>query len=103
GERLLTRWDFRPWFEQQAIDVCQADTCHVGGISEMMKIAHYAEVYNILLAPHNPYGPVALAASAHACAAMSNFLILEHCRLTPWFIDVQRFGPTIRHGYVELD
>ena len=25
GERLLTRWDFRPWFERQAIDVCQAE------------------------------------------------------------------------------
>ena len=33
GERMVSRWDFRPWFEQQAIDVCQADICHVGGIS----------------------------------------------------------------------
>lgn len=103
GERVCTRWGFREWLEQGAVDVIQADISHCGGISELMKIAHCAEVYNVRLAPHNPYGPVALAASAHACAAMANFLILEHCRLRPWFDQVQRLGPTIRHGCVELD
>ena len=32
----------------------------------MMRIASFAEIYGILVAPHNPYGPVALAAAAHA-------------------------------------
>ena len=103
GERLFTRWAFREWFENQAIDVCQADICHTGGISELMKIAHYAEVYGIQIAPHNPYGPVALAAAAHAAAAMSNFVLLEHCRLRPWFEDVQKVAVPIVRGYVDLD
>ena len=103
GERLFTRWAFREWFENQAIDVCQADICHAGGISELMKIAHYAEVYGILIAPHNPYGPVALAAAAHAAAAMPNFTLLEHCRLRPWFEDVQKVAVPIVRGYVDLD
>jgi galactonate dehydratase len=103
GERLCTRWAFREWLEQGAVDVIQADICHCGGISELMKIAHCAEVYNVRVAPHNPYGPVALAAAAHACAAMANFLILEHCRLRPWFDEAQRFGPAVRRGCVELD
>jgi len=103
GERVCTRWGFREWLEQGAVDVIQADISHCGGISELLKIAHCAEVYNVRLAPHNPYGPVALAASAHACAAMANFLILEHCRLRPWFEQVEQFGPTIRQGCVELD
>jgi galactonate dehydratase len=103
GERLNTRWAFRELLEQGAIDVIQADISHTGGISELLKISHFAEVYNVRLAPHNPYGPVALAASVQACAAMSNFLILEHCRLHPWFQNVQKFGPTIRNGHVELD
>jgi galactonate dehydratase len=102
GERLITRWDFRPWFERQAIDVCQADTCHIGGISELMKIAHFAEVYGILMAPHNPYGPVALAASAHACAAMQNFLILEHCPIQPWFDKVQTRKVPVVRGRVDV-
>jgi galactonate dehydratase len=103
GERLSTRWGFREWLEVGAVDVIQADISHCGGISELLKIAHGAEVYNVRVAPHNPYGPVALAAAAHACAAMSNFLILEHCRLRPWFDQVQKSGPTIRKGCVELD
>jgi galactonate dehydratase len=103
GERVCTRWGFREWLEQGAVDVIQADISHCGGISELLKIAHCAEVYNVRMAPHNPYGPVALAAAAHACAAMPNFLILEHCRLRPWFEQVQKFGPTIKKGCVELD
>lgn len=103
GERLMTRWDFRPWFEQQALDVCQADICHTGGISELMKIAHFAEIYGITMAPHNPYGPVALAACAHTAAAMQNFLILEHCPIQPWFDRIQKPVLTIRNGHIAVD
>ena len=103
GERWMTRWDCRGWFERQAIDVCQVDISHTGGISELMKIAHFAETYGISMAPHNPYGPVALAASAHAAAAMSNFLILEHCRLRPWFDDVQIQRVPLNGGYINVN
>jgi galactonate dehydratase len=102
GERMLTRWDFRPWFERQATDVCQADPCHAGGISELMRIAHIAEVYEIQMAPHNPSGPVALAACCHVAAAMQNCLILEHCRSQPWFDKVQTLALPIQRGYVDL-
>ena len=30
GERWITRWDCREWFERQAVDVCQVDICHRG-------------------------------------------------------------------------
>ena len=103
GERWMTRWDCRPWFEQQAIDVCQVDVSHAGGISELMRIAAFAEVYGIEVAPHNPYGPVALAASAHAAAAIPNFLILEHYRLRPWFDDVQSLSVPVSGGYIDVD
>ena len=100
---MVSRWDFRPWFEQQAIDICQADICHAGGISELLRIAHYAEVYGILMAPHNPYGPVALAAAAHVAAAIQNFLILEHCPLQPWFDRLQRQPLPVTGGHIEVD
>jgi galactonate dehydratase len=103
GERLCTRWAFREWLEEGAVDVIQPDVSHCGGISELMRIASYAETYGVRVAPHNPYGPVAMAAAAHACAAMPNFLILEHCRLRPWFDRVQKMGPTLSAGCVELD
>ncbi len=103
GERFITRWDFRPWFEQQAIDVCQADPSHCGGISELVKIAHFAEVYGIQVAPHNPYGPVALAACAHVAAAIQNFLILEHCPIQPWFDQIQTLRVPIVNGSVDVN
>lgn len=103
GERLMTRWAFREWLEKQAVNVIQADLCHCGGIAELLRIATCAEVYDLRVAPHNPYGPVALAANAQACACMPNFLILEHCRHRPWFNEVQKFGPQINDGKVILD
>ena len=102
GERLMTRWQFREWLEQGAVDVIQADISHCGGIGELLRIAANAEVYNVQIAPHNPYGPVALAANVHAAACMPNFLILEHCRHRPWFDEVQACGPTVSNGAIQL-
>lgn len=100
GERNVTRWQFREWLETGAVDVVQADVCHCGGIGELLRIASYAELHGLRVAPHNPYGPVALAANVHAAACMPNFLVLEHCRHRPWFNEVQRFGPEVHNGHV---
>ena len=68
------------------------------------RLPRNAEVYGILMAPHNPYGPVALAAAAQVAAAIQNFLIPEHCPLQPWFDRLQREplpvtrGPSYRSG-----
>ena len=78
------------------------DISHTGGISELMKIAHFAEIYGITIAPHNPYGPVALAAAAHAGATMQNFNILEHCPIQPWFDEVQTQAVPIVDGHVDV-
>ena len=67
-----------------------------------MKVADYAEVYGIQVAPHNPYGPVALAAAAHCGAAMQNFLILEHCRYPQWE-KVQKVRVPIKRGRIHVD
>lgn len=102
GERLATRWAFREWMEQGAVDIVQPDICHCGGISELLRIAGYAEIHNVRIAPHNPYGPVALAANLHACAVLPNFLILEHCRHLPWAADAAPVRPEIVDGCVQL-
>ncbi len=102
GERLSTRWAFREYLERRAVDVVQPDICHAGGIGELRKIAAMAEVYGVKVAPHNPYGPVALAAAVHFAAATSNFLILEYCRRTPLFFQVQKQGIEIANGHAEL-
>jgi galactonate dehydratase len=77
GERLATRWEFRDLLEQRACAVIQPDVCHCGGISELRRIAAMAETYFVSVAPHNPLGPVATAASIQFAFATPNFLIQE--------------------------
>jgi len=77
GERLYSRWDYRPFFESGAIDIAQPDLAHAGGISECRRIAAMAETYDVAFAPHCPIGPIALAACLHLAAATPNFVIQE--------------------------
>lgn len=79
GERLFSRWEFRHVLESQLVDIVQPDLCHAGGITEVMKIAAFADVYRASVAPHNPGGPVSTAAAAHVAMAIPNFSILELC------------------------
>jgi len=78
GERLFTKWGFREVLEKQAVAVVQPDLCHAGGILECKKIAAMAEVYYGSVAPHNPLGPISLAACLQLDACTPNFLIQEH-------------------------
>ncbi|MHA3979149.1 galactonate dehydratase [Halovulum sp. GXIMD14794] len=77
GERLHSRYDFRRVFETRAASVINPDTAHVGGISEMVRIGHMAEAYDVALAPHCPLGPIALAASLQVDAICHNAFIQE--------------------------
>lgn len=77
GERLHSRYDFKRIFELRAAQVINPDTAHVGGISEMVRIGHWAEAYDVALAPHCPIGPIALAASLQVDAVCHNAFIQE--------------------------
>lgn len=77
GERLYSRWDFRPFFESGAVDIAQPDLAHAGGISECRRIAAMAETYDVAFAPHCPIGPIGLAACLHLAAATPNFVLQE--------------------------
>ena len=77
GERLHSRYDFKPVFEKRAASVINPDPAHVGGISEMVRIGHMAEAYDIALAPHCPLGPIALAACLQVDAVCYNAFIQE--------------------------
>lgn len=77
GERLHSRYDFKRVFELRAAGVINPDAAHVGGISEMVRIGHMAEAYDVALAPHCPLGPIALAASLQVDAICYNAFIQE--------------------------
>jgi len=107
GERLFSRWDFRPVLES-GIAVAQPDVSHAGGISELRRIAAAAETYGVAVAPHCPLGPICLAASLQIDFAIPNFLIQEqslgiHYNVGSDMLDyvVDRSVFTFRDGYLE--
>jgi galactonate dehydratase len=77
GERLYTRYGFRPVFEKHAAAIIQPDIGTTGGIMEAKKIAAMAEAYSMRVAPHVCAGPVASAVALHLDACIPNFLIQE--------------------------
>lgn len=77
GERRHSRWAFKEILEDGAVDIVQPDLCYAGGISELHRIASLAETYDVALAPHCPFGPIALAACLQVDAATHNAFIQE--------------------------
>jgi len=77
GERLYTRYGFRQYIETQALDILQPDIGLAGGITELKKIATYAETYDIHVQPHRYASPITTAASVQLDASITNFIIQE--------------------------
>ena len=77
GERLLSRFEYREILEKAGCRIVQPDLMHAGGFTEIRKIAILADTYYIPVAPHNPGGPICMAAAMHLAAAIPNFFILE--------------------------
>ena len=77
GERLYTRYGFRPVMERHAADILQPDIGNTGGIMETKKIAAMAEAYSMRIQPHVCASPVSTAAALQLDACISNFAIQE--------------------------
>src|SRR5204862_8112023 len=99
GERIFTKWGFREILEKKAAIVLQPDLCHAGGITEGRIIAGIAEAFYATIAPHNPLGPISLAAGVQLAASIPNFLCQEQVSLGEGYIK-QPF--VVREGYLEL-
>ena len=99
GERLFTRWGFQQLIESRAVSIVQPDLSHCGGISEARKIAALSETYSMGFAPHNPLGPVNLAASLHLSFTIESFIAQEQLTLGEGLI-TEPF--TLDRGYVDL-
>jgi galactonate dehydratase len=99
GERIFTKWGFREILEKGAASILQPDLCHAGGITEVRLIAGMAEAYYAAVAPHNPLGPISLAAGIQLAASIPNFLCQEQVSLGEGYLK-QPFR--VKDGYVDL-
>lgn len=101
-ETLLERRDFKPFFEQYAMDVAIIDVIW-NGYMESLKIASMADVYKINVAPHNFYGHLATMMSAHFSAAVPNLRIMEtDIDAVPWRDELVTASPVIEQGELVL-
>jgi len=82
GEEFASKWQFLPYIERGITNYARVDICNVGGFTEAMKVAGWAEAHYIDLMPHNPLGPICTAATIHLGAAVPNFSWLE-VRVSP--------------------
>jgi galactonate dehydratase len=82
GEEISSKWGFLPYIERGLTNFIRVDICNVGGFTEAVKVAGWAEAHYINLMPHNPLGPICTAASVHLGAAVPNFAWLE-VRVSP--------------------
>ncbi len=77
GEEFSSKWAFLPFIERGLTNFIRVDVCNVGGLTEAMKVASWAEAHYLDLMPHNPLGPICTAATLHLAAAVPNFAWLE--------------------------
>lgn len=78
GERLYSRWQYAPYFENQSIQVIQPDIGNCGGVTEAKKICDMAHVYDVSVQAHVCASPISTAVALHLEAVLPNFVIHEH-------------------------
>lgn len=101
-ESLFGLREFRPFFEKASMDVAIIDLPWNGAWLSA-KIAAMAEAYEINCAPHNFYGNLSTLMSAHFCAAIPNFRVMEiDIDDIPWKKDIISWAPDIKDGALAL-
>lgn len=79
GEKLATVNEFVDLIERGDLRIIQPDLARVGGFTEMMRIAAFADLHNVSIIPHCWASDILVAASLHFLAAARNCTYLEFC------------------------
>ncbi|HVZ09015.1 mandelate racemase/muconate lactonizing enzyme family protein [Rhodopila sp.] len=97
-ETLHGRREFKPFLDLYATDVAIIDVIW-NGLVESAKIAAMADVHEINVAPHNFYGHLCSAISAHFSAIVPNFRVMElDLDSAPWRDEFYTSVPVIENG-----
>ncbi len=94
--------EYRPFLEQRSVDVAIIDV-HWNGLLEAVRIATLADAYEVDVAPHNYGGHLGSMISAHFCASVPNFRIMEiEIDDVPWKDELVTHVPEIENGKLVL-
>jgi galactonate dehydratase len=104
GERCYSRLEVRRLLELGAVQILQPDILHVGGIAEARDIAAMAEAWFVQIAPHNPNGAVATAATLAVDVVSPNFQVQEMLEPwdVPWRHEVVVGAPRVADGHIDV-
>lgn len=77
GQRIYSRWGFRPLLQSGIVDIVQPAISHAGGISEVIRVGQMAEAYDVTMMPKCSVGPISFAAGMHVQMATPNSVLQE--------------------------
>ena len=107
GEQIYLRQNFKDLIEMRAVDIIGPDPCDVGGIAELKWIAEFADMHDILIAPHGiGDGLIGLAALVQVSATLpDNYIAFEYPVGNPeWWYDIVEGlpDPIVKDGFIEV-
>jgi galactonate dehydratase len=106
GENHYLAYGFRRLLEIGAVDIIMPDLQKTGGLGEGQRIANLANLYYVPFAPHMVASYLGAMASAHVCASVPNFLILEwqiYFHTDPMFKEIVTFdGPMVENSFITV-
>lgn len=100
GERIYSRWQYAPYFENKSLQVIQPDIGNCGGLTEAKKICDMAYTYDVNVQAHVCASPLSTSVSLHLESVIPNFIIHEHhvanrCR---WNGNLSKYNPQPVNG-----
>jgi galactonate dehydratase len=104
GENIFLTHGYRELLDKRAVDIIMPDIQKVGGLLQGRMIAEMAHTDYIPFAPHGVTSPIGLMSSAHLCAAVPNFMVLEW----HWIDELELWkgwvkeGEIIDRGYIPI-
>lgn len=78
GERIYSRWQYAPYFENKSLQVIQPDIGNCGGLTEAKKICDMAYTYDVAVQAHVCASPLSTNVALHLESVIPNFVIHEH-------------------------
>jgi len=106
GENFYLAYGFRKMLETGALDIVMPDLQKTGGLGEGQRIANLANLYYVPFAPHMVASFLGAMASAHVCASVPNFMILEwqtYFDTQPMWKEMVKYdGPWVEKGFLTV-
>lgn len=107
GEQIYLRQNFKDLIDKHAVRIIGPDPCDIGGLAELKWVAEYADMHDILMAPHGTGdGLVGLAALVQVSATLpTNYVAFEYpVASNPWWYDIVEGlpDPIVKNGYIDV-